>query len=271
MDYLLHILIMIGIYIILTSSLNLVMGYTGLLSISHAAFYGLGAYAAALMALSLHTPFLLNALCAILLAGVLGAMVGIASLRIKDDYLVIATFALQVIAYSILNNWVTFTHRSDGTVRYSAGRYIRLESGYHLGLPCPCCASGCPCIMPHPAPDKLPLRPRSQIYPRGRGIRVSYGQNGGVYKVLILIVGASLAAAAGVVYAHYISFIDPSSFTVMESIFIISIVIIGALEASGGPSSVRSCLSCFPNSCASSVSRVRWLPTSGRFCTAAYF
>ena len=68
MEYLLHILILIGIYIILSESLNLIAGYTGLLSIAHAAFYGVGAYVAALMALKLHTPFLANIVCAVIAA-----------------------------------------------------------------------------------------------------------------------------------------------------------------------------------------------------------
>ena len=109
MEYLLHILILIGIYVILSVSLNLIAGYTGLLSIAHAAFYGVGAYVAALMALNLNTPFLANVVCAVILCGLLGALVGAPALRIRDDYFVIATFAFQVIAFSVLNNWVSFT------------------------------------------------------------------------------------------------------------------------------------------------------------------
>lgn len=79
MEYLLHILILIGIYIILSVSLNLIVGYAGLLSIAHAAFYGVGAYVAALLALKLHSPFLANIVCAIILSGLLG--LSLASLR----------------------------------------------------------------------------------------------------------------------------------------------------------------------------------------------
>ena len=62
MDYLVHILILIGMYVMLSVSLNLISGYTGLLSIAHAAFYGVGAYVAALMALRLNSPFLTDKL-----------------------------------------------------------------------------------------------------------------------------------------------------------------------------------------------------------------
>ncbi|MCK5128169.1 MAG: branched-chain amino acid ABC transporter permease, partial [candidate division Zixibacteria bacterium] len=79
MEYLLHIFILIGIYVILAESLNLIVGYTGLLSIAHAAFYGVGAYVAALMALKLGSPFLVNLLCAVVISGLLGGLVGIPS------------------------------------------------------------------------------------------------------------------------------------------------------------------------------------------------
>jgi len=109
MEYFLHILILIGIYVILSVSLNLITGYAGLLSIAHAAFYGVGAYVAALLALKFHSPFLANIVCAVILSGLLGALVGIPSLRIRDDYFAIATFAFQVITFSVMNNWVSFT------------------------------------------------------------------------------------------------------------------------------------------------------------------
>ena len=107
MEYILHILILIGIYTILSVSLNLLVGYTGILSVAHAAFYGVGAYIAALMALRLNSPFLLNIFLAVIGAAVIGGIVGFPSLRIKDDYFVIATFAFQIITFSILINLVT--------------------------------------------------------------------------------------------------------------------------------------------------------------------
>ena len=94
---------------ILSVFLDLLIGYTGILSVTHAAFYGIGAYVAALMALNLNSPFLLNLILAVIAAVILGAIVGIPSLRIKDDYFVIATFAFQIITFSILNNLVDFT------------------------------------------------------------------------------------------------------------------------------------------------------------------
>jgi len=126
MEYLLHILILIGIYIILSVSLNLIVGYAGLLSIAHAAFYGVGAYVAALLALKFNSPFLANIICAIILSGLLGALVGMPSLRIRDDYFAIATFAFQVITFSIMNNWVSFTGGPMGLPGIPAADHFRL-------------------------------------------------------------------------------------------------------------------------------------------------
>ncbi|MBC6951995.1 branched-chain amino acid ABC transporter permease, partial [candidate division KSB1 bacterium] len=109
MAYLLHILILINIYIIIAISLNLIAGYTGILSIAHAAFYGVGAYVAALFAVNFGTPFLLNLIIAMAMAGAVAAVVAFPSLRIHDDYLVIATFGFQMILFSIFNNWVGLT------------------------------------------------------------------------------------------------------------------------------------------------------------------
>jgi len=227
MEYILHILILIGIYIILTLSLNLLVGYTGILSIAHAAFYGVGAYAAALMALKFHSPFLLNIILAIICSAILGALVGIPSLRIKDDYFVIATFAFQVITFSILNNLVTFTGGPMGLPGIPQPVIFGIKFSTHLDF---LILVGIFCLFTLWVSNRIVKSPFGRVLKAIREDEVfaqSFGKNVSAYKVIIFMVGAGLAAIAGVMYAAYISFIDPTSFTVMESIFIISIVIIG--------------------------------------------
>lgn len=235
MDYLLHILILIGIYVILAESLNLIVGYTGLLSIAHAAFYGIGAYVAALMALRLGSPFLINIFCAVIISGLLGGLVGIPSLRIKDHYFVIATFAFQVITFSILNNWVSFTGGPMGLpgiprpvifgwVVSSHIEFIVLVGAFSA-LACWICHR----IVASPFGRVLTAIREDEVF------TLAAGKNVAVYKVIVFMIGSGIAAIAGALYAHYISFIDPTSFTVMESIFIISIVIIGGAGSLWGP------------------------------------
>jgi branched-chain amino acid transport system permease protein len=227
MTYLLHILILIGIYIILSVSLNLLAGYTGILSIAHAAFYGVGAYVAALMALRCHTPFLLNLLLAIIASAALGALVGIPSLRIKDDYFIIATFAFQIIVFSILNNWVSLTSGPMGLPGIPQPVIFGLKISSHIGFLI---------VIAFLTLFTLLISRKIVNSPFGRVLKsiredevfaLAFGKNVASHKVQIFMIGSGLAAIAGIMYATYISFIDPTSFTVMESIFIISIVIIG--------------------------------------------
>ena len=227
MEYLLHILILIGIYVILSVSLNLIAGYAGLLSIAHAAFYGVGAYVAALMALNLHSPFLVNIICAVILSGLFGALVGIPSLRIRDDYFVIATFAFQVITFSVLNNWVSFTSGPMGLPGIPRPAIFGWEVSSHIGF---LLLIGCFCALTLWVSHRIVHSPFGRVLKAIREDEVfalAVGKNVAAHKVLVFMIGAGMAAVAGSMYAYYISFIDPTSFTVMESIFILSIVIIG--------------------------------------------
>lgn len=235
MEYLLHILVLVGIYVILSVSLNLIAGYTGLLSLAHAAFYGVGAYVAALMALKLHSPFLANIICAIILSGLLGALVGIPSLRIRGDYFVIATFAFQVITFNVLNNWFSFTGGPTGLPGIPQPTIFGLKVSSHLGFLllvgffCALTLWTCHRIVRSPFGRVLKAIREDEVFAQATGKNVA------AYKMLVFVVGAGMAATAGSMYAYYISFIDPTSFTVMESIFILSIVIIGGAGSLWGP------------------------------------
>ena len=227
MEYLLHIFILIGIYVILSISLNLIAGYSGVLSIAHAAFYGVGAYVAALMALKLQTPFLANVICAIILAGLFGALVGVPSLRIRDDYFVIATFAFQVITFSVLNNWVSFTSGPMGLPGIPQPEIFGLQVTSHWQF---LVLVGIFAVLVFLVARRIVESPFGRVMKAIREDEVfalAAGKNVAAYKVLVFVIGAAMASVAGTLYATYITFIDPTSFTVMESIFIISIVIIG--------------------------------------------
>jgi len=235
MDYPLHIVILVGIYVILSVSLNLIAGYTGLLSIAHAAFFGIGAYVAALMALKLQSPFLVNLVCAMTVAGLLGVVVGAPGLRIRDDYFVIATFAFQVIAFSVLNNWVSFTGGPMGLPGIPQPVIFGWKVSSHLEF---LLLTAFFCVLAMWISWMIVRSPLGRVLKAIREDEVfaqAAGKNVAAYKVLIFAIGAGMASVAGVMYAHYISFIDPTSFTVMESIFIISIVIIGGAGSLWGP------------------------------------
>lgn len=235
MDYVFHILILIAIYAILTMSLNLIAGVSGLLSLAHAAFYGLGAYTVALLALKMAAPFWVALPVAVVVCGVSGAIIGIPSLRIRGDYFVIATFAFQVLVFSVLNNWVTFTGGPMGLPGIpqpaAFGCKVSSPSGFLVFVGCFCLVAFWVChrIVRSPFGRALKAIREDEVFAQAAGKNVA------AYKVLVFVVGAAMAALAGATYAYYITFIDPTSFTVMESIFIISIVIIGGAGSLRGP------------------------------------
>ncbi len=227
MQYLIHISILIGIYTILAVSLNLVAGYTGLLSIAHAAFYGIGAYTLALMALNLNTPFWINCLSATALAGFIGLIIGIPALKTRGDYFTIATFGFQVIIFNIFNNWVDLTRGPMGLTGIPQPSLWDWQISTPLDFLLLTYAVCIPVLV---------IVYRIVHSPFGRVLKairedeifaVSLGKNVFAYKITIFVVGAMMAAIAGCLYASYVTFIDPTSFTVTESIFIISIVIVG--------------------------------------------
>lgn len=235
MEYYLHIVIVIGIYSILGSSLNLTLGYTGLLSVSHAAFYGIGAYTTALMTQELHLPFVVILLCVMAFSGLLSIIVGVSSLRIRDDYFVIASFAFQVIAFGLFYNLVSFTGGPMGLRGIPRPNIFgwTVNSHWEYLLLVVVLASmvlwACHRIAHSPFGRVLTAIREDETFARAAGKNVS------AYKLLIFMISAAMASVAGVIYAQYISFVDPTSFTVMESIFIISIVIIGGAGSFWGP------------------------------------
>lgn len=227
MEYFLHILILIGIYVILSVSLNLIVGYTGLLSVAHAAFYGVGAYVAALLAIKFHSPFLVNIILAIVFGGLLGAMVGIPTLRTRDDYFMVTTFVFQVIIFSIFNNWVSFTGGPMGLPGIPAPSFFgwRIES--HLDYLIVVLVFSLLVVILSLQIGHSPFGRVLKAIREDEIFSQAHGKNIAFFKIAIFVIGAGMASVAGLVYAYYISFIEPTSFTVMESIFIISIVIIG--------------------------------------------
>jgi branched-chain amino acid transport system permease protein len=227
MEYLLHILIMIGIYSIVSMSLNLLAGYTGLLSVSQAAFYGIGAYTTALLSLKLGLPFWITIPAGIIVAGIIAFIIAWPALRTYDDYFVITTFAFQVIIFSILNNWVSFTGGPLGLPGIPQPVFFGIKVSTHLAF---LFYVSIFAVLSYFFLSRLVHSPLGRIL---RAIRedeifaMSLGKDVMKFKLTAFVISAGVASIGGSLYAQYITFIDPTSFTIMESVFILSIVIIG--------------------------------------------
>jgi branched-chain amino acid transport system permease protein len=232
--YLLHILIILAIYIVVALSLNLVSGFAGLMNMAQAAFFGIGAYVAALLALNVHSGFWLNLVCAAFVAALVGLLVGWPALRIHDDYFVIASFGLQVIIFSVLNNWLGLTRGPlglPGIPRPAIGGLVidsHLEYLLLAGFLATVAFLVTRYITSSPYGRVLKAIREDEQFARSLGKNVLY------FKLTVFAVGAGMAALAGGLYAVYVTFIDPTSFTISESIFMFSMVVIGGLGSLWG-------------------------------------
>jgi len=246
MEYFLHILVITGIYIILTLGLNLVVGYTGLAALGHAAFSCVGAYASSLLALNYGLSPWLGLLIGACVAAILGVVIGAPSLRLKGDYLAIATFGLGVIVYSVAKNWMSVTRGPMGLPGIpgfsvfgwqlaSVWSYLILVTVF--------------VFLTYIIIRRVVKSPFGRIL---RGIRedeiatLAMGKDVNKHKIMVFVIGAFFAGIAGSLYAHYITFIDPSSFTVMESITILLMVVFGGMGSLGGSFVGAAILVIFP-------------------------
>ena len=234
MEYLLHILIIAGIYIILTLSLNLIVGYTGLPALGHAAFSCIGAYTSSLLALNIGLSPWIGLLIGATIASLSGVIIGYPSVRLKGDYLALATFGLGVIVYSIAKNWVSLTRGPmglPGIPSFSIFRYnISGVVSYLIFV-------SFFVVITIYTINRIVNSPFGRILRSIREDEIAsetLGKNTVKYKLLVFVIGAFFAGIAGSLYAHYITFIDPSSFTVMESITILLMVIFGGMGSISG-------------------------------------
>ncbi len=227
MDYVLHVLVMVSLYAILASSFNLLIGYAGLFALSHAAFFGVGAYATAILAAKLGIPFPWPLCAGVVVTALLGVVIALPALRIGGDYLVIVTLALQVIVSAILINWTDLTGGTDGI------RAIPRVVLFGVSLDTPgkflpfALAVAAVCFA---------IAWRLGASPFGRALKAmreneaaaqAIGKNVVAMKLSVFAIAAALASVAGSLYAHYVTFVSAESFTVELTIYLLAMVILG--------------------------------------------
>lgn len=227
MNYLWHILVLINIYAILAASLDLVVGYTGLLSLCHASFYGIGAYACTLAMMRLGWGFLPAMLFAIPIASAASYVIGLPSLRLRGDYFVLATLGFQMIVFALLYNWIGLTNGPYGIPGIPVPRVFGIQVNSVFGF---FVLSGCIALICLVLLWKLTHSPFGLVLKAVRDDEIAaaaLGKNVPRVKMLAFAISGGLAAIPGALFAGYMRYIDPTSFTLMESIFILSIVVIG--------------------------------------------
>lgn len=215
--YYLQILTVIGINIILAVGLNLITGFTGQLSLGHSAFMGIGAYTATLLYLKLNIPFLLSLLAGAIIAAFFGFIIGVPTLRLKGDYLAIATLGFAEITKNILLNMkitggpmglrgipkktnIFIVYIIVALVIFSLNRIINSRVGKSF----------------------IAIR-EDELAAEAMGINTTY------YKILAFTIGAFYAGIAGGLYAFFFRYINPTEFGFSRSIEILCMVVLGGI------------------------------------------
>lgn len=231
----LHIIFVCEIYIILTLSANLVSGYTGLLSFANAAFYGISAYITALIMKSYGLNYFFVLPIAMFFNVVVSLLITYFSIKLRNLYFIIATIAFQIIIFGILYNWENVTGGSDGirdipkieilgntlnsTLPYTiiGGFFMVLVIGFFLSFRKTPFIRLLECIRDHELET------------------ISLGKNINYSKFICISISSAFMAISGSLYAVYNNFIDAKSFTLDESILIVSMILIGGTGNVIGP------------------------------------
>ncbi len=235
MNYAFHILTMISLYVILGLSLNLVVGYGGMLSLCHAAFYGIGAYASTLLMVKAGWSFLPSLAVAVTVVGVIAYLISIPSIRFHGDFFVLATLGFQIIIFSILYNWVGFTKGPYGISGIPRPTLLGLKVVSPPGF---FAFSLVLTLVVWFITRRLAKTPYGRTLEAVRDdemAALALGKNVTRFKRSVFCIAGGLAAVAGVLFASYASYIDPTSFTLDESVFILCVVIIGGAGNMRGP------------------------------------
>ncbi len=231
-EYWLSQLTFILIYGIVGLGLMLLAGFTGLFSLGHAAFLGVGAYTEAVLA-ARGWPFPLSMVCAMALSAVVGVVVGLPALRVKGIYLGIATLAFGFIVEEVLARWESVTGGNAGLAVKGVGAFgWSLASAEAFYLLCLVLA-----VLSTLAVLNLLRSPTGRAFVAIRDSEIS-AQSMGIhlarYKSLSFAISAALAGLGGALYAHKISFLSPDQFNILQSIDLLLLVVIGGLGSVHG-------------------------------------
>lgn len=240
-DYPLHLVNISGIWIILALSVGLLQGYVGEISMGHAAFFGIGAYTSALLAMKGGVPFWLSLPISALVTMAFGFLIGLVSLRLRGPYFAICTLGFGEIIRLIFVNWRELSGGPDGITGIPAPNPIPLplggaltfdskEANYYLiyGLVLLTVLVMYRLIHSRTGKAFMALREDS-LYAECIGINVMQ------YKRLAFMVSTFFAGIGGCLYAHYEHFISPYSFTIGQSFDLVIMVIVGGMGTIAGP------------------------------------
>ncbi len=238
--YLRNIAIQILIYSTLSLALNLVMGYTGIVILGMAAFYGIGAYSVALLTTRLGFSFIPAMLGAILISGIVGMLLALPTLRISGNYLAIVTLGFCEIVRIVELNWVSLTNGPFGIKQIPSPDIFGITNIFGLKLSKPVgkyyvilLLLALTVLLLHNLINSRSGRAMRAI--KGDAIAAeAMGVNVFLYKTIAFSICAAIAGMAGGYYASYIGYVDSTTFNYNQSIQILSMTIMGGLGSIPG-------------------------------------
>jgi branched-chain amino acid transport system permease protein len=233
MEYAASIFILIALFVILAVSFNLILGYSGLMSIAHPIFFGLGAYSSSLLVMYFHVPVILGIVFGIFVAFVFSIALSLPSLRVSGDYLVIASIGFQLGLLQIIRN-LDWTGGAGGVTGITPlFDTIGLTSTFSYAA----------IVAVAAAASVWSVRwIVSGDY--GRAISAmrddedafkALGRNPVTMKIVLFGIGSAFAGLAGGLYAHYFLFISPDQFDLLYSAMILTMVVVGGVGTVMGP------------------------------------
>ncbi|ANK91496.1 MULTISPECIES: branched-chain amino acid ABC transporter permease [Rhizobium] len=236
--YVTHALIIALIFMLPAHGLNLLVGYTGLLSLAQAAFFGIGAYASGLLAVHYGTPFYVNLVAAAAIAGALALPLGIPALRLRATSFVMCTLGFVIIGQAIAKNWISLTRGDMGLSsipkpHFALGPWSFTVSGttnfYYLTLAVAALATlAVWAVVRSPAGRNMIAIRENETLAESVGIPTWR------YKLIVFMISAAFAGAGGSLYAHYLTVVSPLTFQMYYSTTVLIIVLGGGAGTISG-------------------------------------
>lgn len=229
MDYILHLSIIVAIHSILAISLNYIAGFAGILSLSHATFYGVGAYTTAILTTQYGFTFIPSLLVGIMITTFISWLASFPILKLKDDSLVLVSFGFAIIAYNILLNWTSLTNGPlgiKGVLAPTIFDFSFFQKPYFLAL---CLLL---LIVTYLFFSHIVKTPYGTVIKGVRENAKVTSVNGHAvksYQRSVFVLGALFASMAGSLIATYLSFIEPKLFDLMPSVLLLIMVILGGM------------------------------------------
>ncbi|MBC7248482.1 MAG: branched-chain amino acid ABC transporter permease [Actinobacteria bacterium] len=228
---------MVGIYTIVAVGLNMLMGYAGQVSLGHGAFFGIGAYTSAILTVKAHFPPWLGIVMAVLVTIVFGFLVA-PVLRLKGHYLAMATLGVGIVAFVFMREMTWLTGGNDGIrnipalslpgIRIGEARdYLRAEYYFIWVIALLVLLLSSNLVRSRLGRAMRALH-QSEVAAEVMGVDVSWE------KIKVFVLSTALAGLAGGIFAHVQGYIDPNLFTIVLSIQLVTMVVVGGMESIWG-------------------------------------